>query len=180
MSTQQIFPGDKIHSVICHECKPLHGSIVEDVLELLDDPATKKSHFFKGRYENIYITEEQIPSIKPVLQMILQEAANLLGQKEEELQLGFWFNFMQKDDVTIPHRHDDDDELLSGTYYLQMPEKSGSLIIKIDDKTSQTIQPVEATLTCFHPSVEHEVTQHQSPVPRISIGFNIGKKKQAQ
>ena len=178
MNDQQVFSKDMIHSVICHECKPLHSSIVEDMQRLLEDPGIHKSHFFNGRYENIYITEEQIPSIKPLLQMILQEAAHLLGYQVEELQLGFWFNFMQKDDVTVPHRHDDDDELLSGTYYLQMPEQSGTLKINLGNDNVEIIQPVEAALTCFHPSVEHEVTQHQSPVPRISIGFNIGFKKQ--
>ncbi|MGD8926161.1 MAG: hypothetical protein PVG20_04895 [Thioalkalispiraceae bacterium] len=150
---------------------------MQDILTLLDDPETRMTHFFNGRYENIYIDREKIPGIKLILQMIKQEAANLLQLEEKELQLGFWINFMQKDDVTLPHCHDDDDELLSGTYYLQMPEHSGALKIKLENHLSETIQPVEATLTCFHPSVEHEVTQHQSPVPRISIGFNIGRKK---
>ncbi|MGD9385163.1 MAG: putative 2OG-Fe(II) oxygenase [Thioalkalispiraceae bacterium] len=170
----QDFPREKIYNVVCHECKPLHTAIVKDILQLLDDPAVCKSHFFNGRYENIYISEAQIPSVKPVLQLILQEAANLLGTSEDKLKLGFWFNFMQKNDVTIPHRHDDDDELISGTYYLQMPEGSGMLKIKLDQYNCETIQPQEAALTCFHPSVEHEVTNHGSPVPRISIGFNIG------
>jgi hypothetical protein len=58
-----------------------------------------------------------------------------------------------------------------------MPEQSGTLKIKLGNNSFETIQPVEAALTCFHPSVEHEVTRHQSPVPRISIGFNIGRKK---
>lgn len=174
--TSNTYPRDKIHNVVCHECKPLHSAIVSDILRLLDEPETRKSHLFNGRYENIYIEREQIPSISPVLRMILQEAANLLEFNENQLQLGFWINFMQKDDVTLPHSHDDDDELLSGTYYLQMPEKSGELKIKTGEDNYEIIKPVEAALTCFHPSVEHEVSKHQSPIPRISIGFNIGRK----
>lgn len=174
-----VFPRDKIHSIICHECKPLHEAIVNDILRLLEDPETRKSHFFKGRYENIYITEEQLPTIRPILQMILAESAKLLGSNTEQLSIGFWFNFMQKDDVTIPHSHDDDDELVSGTYYLQMPEQSGTLRIKLDQDNIITIMPEEAALTFFSPAVEHEVTEHKSPVPRISIGFNIGIRQDA-
>jgi hypothetical protein len=171
------FPTDKIHHVVCHECKSLHETIIKNILQLLDDPTTHKSHFFHGRYENIYIDPEKIPSIKPVLKMIQQESARLLDISEDELQLGFWINFMQKDDVTTAHSHDDDDELLSGTYYLQMPENSGELRIKQDNGSIEIIKPEGAALTFFHPSVEHEVSVHKSPIPRISLGFNIGRKR---
>lgn len=173
------FPRDRIHNIVCHECKPLHEAIVNSVLQLLEDPETRKTHFFNGRYENIYITEEQLPAIRPILQMILTESARLLCCDPQQLSLGFWFNFMQKDDVTIPHSHDDDDELLSGTYYLQMPENSGTLRIKMDQETVVSVDPEEAGLTFFNPSVVHEVSQHQSAIPRISIGFNIGCKRDA-
>jgi len=175
----QTLPTDTIHRVICHECKPLHAEIIQQVLQLLDDPDTQKSHLFNGRYENIYINEEQIPAIKPVLQMILNESAKLLGHQKDDLQMAFWFNFMQKNDVTLPHSHDDDNELLSGTYYLQIPEQSGSLIITLSPDSLITITPEEAALTCFNPAVKHEVTQHNSPIPRISIGFNVGCKNNA-
>lgn len=178
-TTAQTFPTDTVHNVICHECKPLHAAIIQQVLQLLEDPDTQKSHFFNGRYENIYITKEQVPAIKPVLQMILQESAKLLGYQDNDLQLGFWFNFMQKGDVTTLHSHDNDDELLSGTYYLQMPEQSGRLTIALSPDSNISITPEEATLTCFHPTANHEVTQHHSPIPRISIGFNIGYKQNA-
>lgn len=173
----QAFPTDKIHHVVCHECKPLHETILQTIFQLLDDPETHKTHLFHGRYENIYISEKKIPAIKPVLKMILQESAKLLKASEDELQLGFWINLMQQDDVTTAHSHDDNDELLSGTYYLQMPEDSGVLKIKQDPDNILTINPEDAALTFFHPSVEHEVTVHHSPIPRISIGFNVGPKK---
>jgi len=170
-------PTDTVHRVICHECKPLHAEIIQNMFKLLDDPCTKKSHLFNERYENIYIKEEHIPAIKPVLQMILHESAKLLNDQTDNLQMAFWFNVMQKNDVTLPHRHDDDDELLSGTYYLQIPEQSGSLKITLSPDSTIIITPEEAALTCFHPTVIHEVTQHHSPVSRISIGFNVGRKK---
>lgn len=173
------FPKDKVHSLVCHEYKPLHKPIIKKVLGLLEEPETRKTHLFNGRYENIYISEKQLPAITPILKMILLEAAKLLNDKPDIFKLGFWFNVMQKNDVTTLHSHDDDDELLSGTYYLQMPEHSGALSITMKDGSSMKIEPEEAALTFFHPSVAHEVSQHHSSVPRISIGFNIGSKENA-
>ncbi len=173
----QTYPRDKIHSLICHECKPLHADIIEQMFKLLEDPQTHKTHFFNGRYENIYINEIHIPVIKPILKTIVEEAARLLNCKKTDLKIGFWFNLMQKDDITLPHSHDDDDELISGTYYLQTPEHSGELSIKLPGNKHSTIEPVEARLSFFHPALEHEVSLHRSPIPRISIGFNIGPKR---
>lgn len=164
-----------VHNVICHECKPLHETIVKEFYAKLNDPQTHKSHLFNGRYENIYIAEDHLPALRPVLKNILCEAARHLKCDEDQLRLGFWFNLMQKDDVTLPHRHDDDDELLSGAYYIQMPEGSGHLRIS-GDKGVVDIEPVESTLVFFPPSFEHEVTRHESGKARISIGFNIGPK----
>jgi len=172
----QDFPHDKIHSLICHECKPLHADIIEQLLKRLEDPQTHKTHFFNGRYENIYIDKTHLPTIEPILNTILEESARLLRCDKAELKMGFWFNLMQKDDVTLAHNHDDDDEIISGTYYLQVPEHSGILNIKLSEQTKSTIKPNEARLTFFHPAVEHEVSKHHSPIPRISIGFNIGSK----
>ena len=170
------FPKDRIHTLICHECKPLHKGIVARFFSLLDDSQTRKTHFFNGRYENIYIAENQLTEIRPVLAMIFEEASRLLNCDKQDLSIGFWFNLMQKDDVTLAHTHDDDDELLSGTYYLQTPENSGKLTITPDNAEAVTIEPQEATLVFFHPEQKHEVSQHYSLTPRISIGFNIGAK----
>jgi len=168
------YPRDKIHSLICHECKPLHAKIIEQFYKLLEDPATHKSHFFNGRYENIYIAKSLLPEIEPILNTILEESAKLLRCDKSELKIGFWFNLMQKDEVTLAHNHDDDDEIISGTYYLQAPEQAGVLSIKLADQIISTIEPKDAGLSFFHPALEHEVSRHGSPVPRISIGFNIG------
>jgi len=170
----QGYPRDKIHSIICHECVPLHANIIEHIFNLTDDANTHKSHYFNGRYENIYITELQLPAIRPIINTICEESALLLHCDINQLEIGFWFNLMQKGDITIAHNHDDDDELISGTYYLQVPENSGILKIKIDPQTITDIEPKEANLIYFHPSLEHEVTRHCSPISRISLGFNIG------
>ena len=79
------FPTDKIHHVVCHECKSLHETIIKNILQLLDDPTTHKSHFFHGRYENIYIDPEKIPS--------MSMSPSYLGQNCR----GLIFNVLQPD-----------------------------------------------------------------------------------
>lgn len=135
----------------------------------------RKSHFFAGRYENIYLDRSLIPELEPILDAALREAANLLHCNAESLQLGFWFNLMQQGDVTLPHSHDDNDELLSATYYLQVPPGAGKLLLSLPDGVC-SIEPVEGRFVFFHPGIEHEVTIHQHVTPRISLGINFGPK----
>ena len=165
---------DFIYQANCVSCLPLHKSIIADFYAQMDTAHTVKSHFFQGRYENIYISEEYIRGLTTLLATIKNEAASVLQIPAENLKLGFWFNLMQQGDVTLPHSHDDDDELLSGTYYLQVPSNSAALLIHHPPSTT-TIEPIEGQFVFFHPAVEHEVTQHHSAMARISLGFNLGR-----
>lgn len=165
---------DFIHQASCETCLALHPDILSDLYAQLAATQTVKSHFFEGRYENIYISEENIRGLATLLATIKSKAASVLLIPVGELKLGFWFNLMQQGDVTLSHSHDDDDELLSGTYYLQVPSGSARLLIHHPHSTT-TIEPREGQFVFFHPAVEHEVTQHQAKMARISLGFNIGK-----
>lgn len=131
---------------------------------------------FAGRYENIYLERNLVPGLDFILDVALTEAARLLASTKEAMQLGFWFNLMQQGDVTLPHSHDDDDELLSGTYYLQVPPDAGKLLLALPDGV-RSIDPVEGQFVFFHPGIEHEVTRHQHATPRISLGINFGLKR---
>lgn len=164
---------DFIYQAGCEACLPLHRAIIADLYTQLDAAKTIKSHFFHGRFENVYISEEKIRGLQTILSHIKADAARILQVQVRELKLGFWFNLMQSGDVTLPHSHDDDDELLSGTYYLQVPSDSAALLIH-HPQALTIIEPVEGQYVFFHPAVEHEVTQHQAQMARISIGFNIG------
>ncbi len=167
---------DLCHSVTCPHCLPYHPAILRRLFELKDSDQAHKTHYFAGRYENIYLQRDSIPGLDVILNIALIEAARLLACPPEALQLGFWFNLMQQGDVTLPHSHDDDDELLSATYYLQIPQDAGKLVLKLPGK-QRTIDPVEGQFVLFHPRVEHEVTRHQHTMPRISLGINFGPKK---
>ena len=163
------------HIVSCVQCLPYHVAIIQRLFELKDSAQARKTHFFAGRYENIYLDRDSVPGLDFILNVALTQAARLLACKPAQLQLGFWFNIMQQGDVTLPHAHDDDDELLSGTYYLQIPPAAGKLLLTLPDGV-RTIDPIEGNFVFFHPRIEHEVSRHPHATPRISIGMNIGPK----
>ena len=152
-----------------------HAAIIRRLFDLKDTDQVRKTHYFAGRYENIYIDRDMLPDLNHVLDTAQIMAAKLLGCQFADLKLGFWFNLMYENDVTLPHSHDDDNELLSATYYLQIPPQSGKLILKLKDG-ARSIDPSEGQFVFFHPSIEHEVTRHLSATPRISLGINFGPK----
>jgi len=168
-----IIERDFLQQGSCPHCLGLHPNILADLHTQLTTQATVKTHFFHGRYENIYISADNIRGLNTLLDFLRQQAAATLELKPQELKMGFWFNIMQEGDITTLHSHDDHDELLSGTYYLQMPENSGQLCIHFENALTR-IEPVTGQYVLFHPAVAHEVTTHQSTTPRISLGFNFG------
>lgn len=168
-----------MYQASCSDCLPLHAQVIEDVYAKLDSTDTVRSHYFNGRYENIYLDKSLIRGLDCILDCIQREAARLLDVDRNELQLGYWLNIMHYNDVTLLHSHDDNDELLSGTYYLQVPEKSGRLLIHCGGPEPVSITAKESAYVLFHPAVEHEVTAHLNTQARISLGFNIGAPAKA-
>ena len=75
--------------------------------------------------------------------------------------------------ITTAHRHDDDDDLLSGVYYVDVPENSGYLVLH-QGTHQDVIQPEAGLFIFFAPDVVHEVTENLSHANRISIGMNFG------
>ena len=138
-----------------------------------------RTHLFDGRYENIYLNEQHIPELSPLIEEATQLAAEIL--KVKNLRAGYWFNDMPPGATTTLHTHDDDDELLSGVYYVKVPENSGKLII-YDDSDKNHPETIEITPTAgefvfFKPDVRHEVGRNNSLEHRLSIGINFGTAK---
>lgn len=138
---------------------------------------TEKTHYFGGRYENVYIDRHAISELPIVLDQALLLASEFLGTDKSKLQIGFWFNEMHQGHSTTAHTHDEDDELLSGVYYIQVPENSGDLILG-DEKQHDSIRitPKAGEFVFFAPDCLHSVTANQSDQMRLSIGFNVGPK----
>lgn len=145
--------------------------LVADYLSLLDAEDTRKSHYFDGRFENIYVNRQNSRALQQVLQVAEQAAQEISGRGP--LQTGFWFNDMPPGHKTTPHTHDDGDELLSGVYYVTTPQHSGNLLLG-SGNDRLVIEPRAGLMVFFSPSLLHEVETNHSPESRISIGMNFG------
>ena len=154
----------------------INSAIETGFLKHHNDASIRKTHLFEGRYENIYLNEQHIPALKPLINEAVKLAEDFLDVKN--LRAGYWFNYMPPGATTTLHTHNDDNELLSCVYYVKVPENSGNLIIYDDsDDTSQ--KKIEITsrtgdFIFFKPDVRHEVSKNNSPKHRLSIGFNFG------
>ncbi len=151
----------------------LNAGLYARFMELSGTDRIRQSHHFAGRFENTYIDEADIPEIATVLAVMKTQAGKLLGVAPETLKAGFWFNVMETGHRTLPHHHDENDELLSAVYYIRVPGNSGNLILH-DDERQVVIHPQEGKLVMFAPSLLHEVTENLSQEMRLSVAFNVG------
>jgi hypothetical protein len=133
----------------------------------------RQSHFFHGRFENLYLDADRIPSVGVLLDAALESAADILQQPKSSLKCGYWFNLMSPGHVTSWHTHDEDDELLSCVYYLDVPENSGDLKLRLSE-TVQSITPENGMFVFFSPMLEHAVGENKSGQPRLSLAINFG------
>jgi hypothetical protein len=159
---------------LCSEpAKALNPSLLAGFQALADSPQSRRSHYFGGRYENIYIHPEQLPAYAELLTIARQHAARLLSCSADRLKVGGWFNAMASGQVTTLHSHDDDDEVLSAVYYVDVPVNSGELVLMAADGMVR-IEPEAGSFVFFSPRMPHEVTENCSDGLRLSIGMNFG------
>lgn len=158
----------------------INAEIMSGYLQLREEDLQRRSHFFGGRYENCYLKQGQIPAIEQVMAQAEFFARQIL-QTQEKLRSGFWINDMGPGQETSEHDHDEFDELLSGVYYVQVPENSGELII-LDKhiRTRTVVTPQAGMMAFFAPTVLHSVSANLSQARRISIGMNFGPSGSAK
>ena len=157
----------------------LDGAIIAAYERLREDPRTHKSHLFHGRYENIYPPRESFPDIEPLLTWIEARCRDVLSPGDARLGIAFWFNEMHHGDRTTLHTHNDADELLSGVYYLVVPEHSGEIVFHPDGEV-QAFMPAAGDLFLFSPSLPHEVRENRSGKLRLSVAFNVGVRQSGE
>jgi hypothetical protein len=164
----------RVHIAEVPDAKTINAMLYKHFLMSRNRADTRRSHFFKGRYENIYIATEHVPEIGIVLEHIMHWIMAQSGQHDTALKQGFWLNFMLPGEQTLAHTHDDDQELWSAVYYVRVPPDSGQLVLGSDPE-SLIVTPEEGLVVMFPPDLVHKVTTNYSNEPRLSIGINIGR-----
>jgi hypothetical protein len=162
-----------VHWLQIAEHATLNQLLLQRFHSLRDKSQVRHSHFFYGRFENLYIERLAMPEIEPLLAAANAAASTLLRRASDTLRCGFWFNSMQPGQRTSAHTHAEDDELLSAVYYVTAPENSGDLLLH-DGPASVRIRPEAGMLVLFSPELEHEVESNRSGAERLSIAFNFG------
>ncbi len=161
----------RLHIGFMPDSEILNRQIIEGYLQLREQDYLRRSHFFGGRYENLYFERERIPAIARVLEQAESYAQHLL--QTSTLRSGFWINDMGPGESTTEHDHDEDDEMLSTVYYVQAPRDSGDLVI-VDSHSRTLLTPQAGMFVFFAPSVVHSVSVNCSGERRISMGINFG------
>lgn len=152
--------------------KAMNKRIVKEFFACADRPE-RQSHFFHGRYENLYIEVDRVPSLRALLDIAVVQAAGILQLDPSQLKYGYWFNLMYPGHVTSVHSHDEDDELLSCVYYLDVPKDSGDLVLHLAEGRL-AIRPENGMFVFFPPQLEHEVRENASTSARLSLAINFG------
>jgi len=165
---------DYVHVRELDDSAAVNKAIIEQFSQYRDSELARRSHFFSGRYENIYLDLAYVPAMQFVLDQAKQFAKQILTV-DEPLKAGFWFNLMQPGHVTQPHTHDDDDECLSGVYYIDTPDNCGDLLVTTPIEEIR-ISPQAGRLVFFPPNIPHQVTENKSEFERLSVGMNFGLK----
>lgn len=161
-----------IHELPGSGAGALNQQILRDFLLHEHDENIRRSHLIDGRFENIYLGTEQVPVMQTVVQQARQAAREFLSLSYP-LKAGFWFNAMYPGHATGVHTHDDDDECLSGVYYVTAPENSGDLILHTQEGLF-TLIPKAGRFVFFPPEMRHEVSENQGQAFRLSVGMNFG------
>jgi 2OG-Fe(II) oxygenase superfamily len=155
--------------------KKINTALLNGYFKHANNEDIKRSHYFEGRYENIYITKDSIPELNVIINAAIENAASILDTDKNNLKAGLWFNAMEPGHITLPHRHDDDDELLSAVYYISVPRDSGELTLRHKHFATQ-VTPDAGMFVFFPPDINHEVSRNNSEETRLSLGINIGPK----
>jgi len=150
----------------------INTAIIEQFNLYKDTDEVRRSHYFAGRYENIYLDVAKVPAMQTVMRQGQLFAQQIL-KTNQALKQGFWFNLMLPGQVTQPHTHDDDDERLSAVYYIDAHENSGDLLLTVENDVIQ-VKPEAGKFVFFPPTIRHEVTENKSSNERLSVGINFG------
>ena len=110
-----------------------------------------------------------------------------LGGRKLKLD-SLWINVMNKDAIHAPHLHPH--AVLSGTYYVTVPEGAGAIRFedprlamlmaappkkknaKAENRTFVTVTPKPGTLLLWESWLRHGVEPNKAKAPRISVSFN--------
>tara|TARA_B100000700_G_C15032696_1_gene851314 strand:- start:638 stop:1204 length:567 start_codon:yes stop_codon:yes gene_type:complete len=157
--------------------------LISRIKEFADENPSQRFSNVNGYQGHRFDDEELVNGIKNNV----PETDEDLG----ELYVHTWVNINPKDAYNMRHTHTNGLVLLSGVYYVKVPENSGSIVFHdprgpilhsmadqryYNQASYSAIIPEEDKIFYFPSWLEHEVDVNNSDEERISISFNIIRK----
>lgn len=173
----RIWTAPRIHGSMLPAAERINGEILTAFASLTESDFARRTHHFGGRFENLYLARERIPAQQVVLDQAEDCAREILDWGPRPLRRGFWYNAQGPGESTSEHTHEELDELLSGVYYLQVPENSGDIVLTKGCFTTR-VTPVAGMFLFFPPDLSHRVESNRSGELRLSLAFNFGMSEE--
>ena len=145
-------------------------------------PSYQKSNFGGWQSSDNLHTHPIFREFCGSLLKTMQSITCMYTSQEVHIQ-SMWANINDKGDSNAHHTHEG---IISGVFYLQVPENSGRLVL-VDPavrnynsaikNSNYGIKPERLACIVFPSWLEHYVEPNQSNENRISISFNIDEKR---
>lgn len=169
----QLWSCTPVHGNMLPNAEALNPRVLRTFSSLGEQDFKRRTHFFGGRFENLYLERERIPELAAILDHAEICARQILDYGPAPLRCGFWLNAQGPGQATSEHTHQEDDELLSCVYYLSAPPRSADLVF-LDGHFTVRVTPVAGMFLFFPPDLPHRVETNRSPKLRLSLAANFG------
>ena len=166
-----------------------HKEIIEKLYELKKEAPKGEIKSNAGGYHTGSL--EGIDVMQPLIKKVGShlEAAVSLDFTKSDCKLQMWGMINKKGTYNHEHSHEKAGRaklpsflirgeprkkfIISGVYYLQIPDNSGRIVFVDNRKQEIPCTPEERLLLFFPANFRHYVEENESDVDRISISFNI-------
>ena len=182
------------------EQKLFSTSLWKTKLDLDLDLIRKEVELYASRYESQYVSNiggyQSGPFDYAPLSSAIKENTPKSDKEMGDLYIYSWVNINGPNCYNTIHTHNTGAVFLSGVYYVTVPKDACGAILFHDPRgksigaapdlkyfeysNNVMIKPEENMLYYFPSWLEHEVTCNLSNENRISISFNLTRKKQIE
>ena len=178
----------RIWQIPLHALAPHFAAWVDAILAMraaAPVPAGRTNRGGWNSVDNAVLQQPIFAELRQAIRHYCGQAFNEMGVGSPAFELQSWVNIHDRGGFNFQHMHEG--ALLSGTFYLQVPEGSGALVFK-DPRAGVLnsyargnganaykdiqLRPLAGLLVLFPHWLEHFVEPHENDVMRICIPFN--------
>jgi len=173
----------KLHELSSHF--PAWVSTVNALRAAAPTPAGRSNRLGWNSVDKAILHQSVFSALHGAVRASCLEAFKQMGMANPAFTVESWINIHDRGGFNFQHMHDG--AMLSGSFYLQVPEGAGSLVFRdprpgvvssflkgsyANAYNDVHLRPETGLLVMFPYWLEHHVEPHNNDIPRISISFN--------